>query len=44
MKLHKVRKGTRLTSYGDNADTIYIIVSGRIVITWPKEELKAMID
>ena len=39
MKLHKVRKGTRITNFGENADTIYLVVSGRIAITHPNAEL-----
>ena len=44
MKLHKGRKGQRVTNYGDRADTIYVIISGRIAVTAPRVDLKQMID
>ena len=43
MKLHKVRRGTRITNYGDYADTVYLIVGGRIAITYPRIDLKLQI-
>ena len=39
MKLHKVRKGTRICNFGDNADTVYLILAGRVAITHPKAAL-----
>ena len=39
LKLHKIRKGTRVHNFGDNADTVYIILSGRIAITYPNQQL-----
>ncbi len=35
MKFHKVHKNTRLTNYGDPADTVYVILKGRIAISHP---------
>ena len=37
MKLHKVHKGTRLGSYGDLSDTVYLIMKGRVAITHPNK-------
>jgi len=39
IKLHKVRKGTRIANFGDNADTVYLILHGRVAITFPNFEL-----
>ena len=39
IKLHKVRRGTKICNFGDNADTIYCVVTGRVAITHPKERL-----
>ena len=35
MKLHKLRKGTRLTNFGEVNDTIYFVLSGRVAVTHP---------
>ena len=37
LKLHKVHKGTRLGSYGDPSDTVYLIMKGRVAITHPNK-------
>jgi len=34
-KLNKIRAGTRLTNFGDSADTIYLVLSGRMAICHP---------
>ena len=39
IKLHKLKKGKRVTNFGDNADTVYIILSGRVAITYPNSDL-----
>ena len=39
IKLHKFRKGKRISNFGDNADTVYVILSGRVAITHPNEDL-----
>lgn len=39
MKLHKIKKGKRIHNFGDNADTVYLILSGRIAITYPNAQL-----
>ena len=35
IKLHKIKKNHRLCNFGENADRIYIIVNGRIALTYP---------
>lgn len=35
IKLHKIKKGSRITNYGELADSINVIVSGRVAITHP---------
>ena len=35
MKLHKLRKGQRLTNFGDTCDSFYLVLSGRIAVTHP---------
>ena len=37
-KLVKCRAGTRLTNYGDTAENIYIIISGRVALGHPNAE------
>ena len=39
IKLHKIKKNKRITNFGDNADTVYIILSGRVAITYPSQQL-----
>ena len=35
IKLHKVKKNTRICNFGDVADRVYLVVNGRIAITYP---------
>ena len=35
IKLHKVKKNTRLCTFGDMADRVYVIVNGRLAINYP---------
>ena len=35
IKLHKIKKNTRICNFGDIADRVYVIVSGRTAITYP---------
>ena len=37
IKLLKVRPGQRITTFGDNADTVNVIISGRVAISHPNE-------
>ena len=39
VKLNKIHRGERIVNFGDNADTIYCILAGRVAITHPKEKL-----
>ena len=39
IKLHKVKRGTRVCNFGDNADTVYLIMAGRVAITHPTATL-----
>jgi len=37
IKLHKFKAGTRIVNFGEPANSIYIVVNGRIAITHPDE-------
>ena len=38
IKLEKLRAGTRLTSFGESADSIYVILDGRVAVNHPNEQ------
>jgi len=41
----KVKAGHRITTFGETADTIYVIINGRVAISHPNElYLKIMND
>ena len=42
IKLHKKKRGSRICNYGEMADSIYVIVSGRIAITHPDKVLMGL--
>ena len=42
IKLHKIKKNKRITNFGDNADSVYLILSGRVAITYPNQQLVKM--
>ena len=44
MKLVKVRAGQRITSYGDPADHIYVIISGRIAVCHPNAHYMKLLN
>ena len=39
IKLHKIKKFRRIANFGENADTVYLILTGRVAITYPNAEL-----
>ena len=43
IKLHKVKKFKRITNFGENADTVYLILTGRVAITYPNTQLAKII-
>ena len=39
IKLHKIKRFERITTFGENADSVYIIMVGKVAITYPNVEL-----
>ena len=35
IKLHKIKRNTRICNFGESADRVYVIVNGRVAITFP---------
>ena len=44
IKLHKIKRNTRMCNFGENADRVYLVMNGRIAITYPTAAYFKMIQ
>ena len=44
INLHKVRAGSRVASFGETADSVYVVVAGRIAITHPNQLFLSIVN